>query len=79
MEEITCMSRNSFVGRSGASQLRKKFLCYCITSPFPSRREHSTHLGTVQTVWFQFICVHLDSRALVMHRSVDGIDWPAPR
>ena len=64
------MSGNSFVRRSGASHLHKKFLCYLITSPFPSRCEHSTHLGAVQAVLFQFKCVDLDSRSLVMHRFV---------
>jgi hypothetical protein len=48
MEEI--ISGNSFVGRSGASHLRKKYLCYHITSPFPNRREHNTHLGTSQAL-----------------------------
>jgi hypothetical protein len=52
MEEI--MSRNIFVGRSGASQLLKKFFCYRITSAVPSRCEHSTHF-----VQFQFMSVHL--------------------
>jgi len=37
------MSGNSFVERSGALHLYKKVLGYRITSPFPSRREHSTH------------------------------------
>ena len=74
MEEI--VSGNSFVGRRRASHLHKKFLCYHITSHFPNGREHSIHLFAAQAVWFQFMCVHLNSWAPVMHR-VSGRNWLA--